>query len=208
VQLPSKQHSFTSDATSGNKLSGSSSSIAVTGLGGGSSSLADLPNTSLVTAGALMSEDILRLSNKIITVFNFFITFGDQFLPQQSDYDDLYYELLRTGPELKTFINAVEASETNPLRVEDVDNIKSILSHFNEKIDNWSHNNAGATISTDIVLKIIRGNYESLRLKLHENLDKISPYTENPNEIVFFAQLVRHITSLTRASTMNIITSE
>jgi hypothetical protein len=32
-----------------------------------------------------------------------FITYGDLFLPQPSDYDDLYYELIRDAKAIETF---------------------------------------------------------------------------------------------------------
>lgn len=39
--------------------------------------------------------NIIELSMKIVNVFNFFITYGDAFLPTPGSYDELYYELIR-----------------------------------------------------------------------------------------------------------------
>jgi len=33
----------------------------------------------------------------VIKVFNLFITYGDNFLPNPSTYDELYYELIRVS---------------------------------------------------------------------------------------------------------------
>lgn len=43
------------------------------------------------------------LSSRIATILNFFITYGDTFLASPSDYDDLYYELIRLKPTIDAF---------------------------------------------------------------------------------------------------------
>ena len=42
------------------------------------------------------------------------------------------------------------------------------------------------------VMEIIRDNYGSLTLRLHDNLDYYEKYSEKPHEKAFFTQLVRH----------------
>lgn len=51
----------------------------------------------------LQSHEVQLLSVQIVTVFNLFITYGDTFLPSPSDYDDLYYELMRVSKLLDLF---------------------------------------------------------------------------------------------------------
>ena len=41
------------------------------------------------------------------------------------------------------------------------------------------------------VLSVIRSNYDTLTLKLQENLDHYEKYSEKPKEAAFFTQLVR-----------------
>lgn len=40
------------------------------------------------------------------------------------------------------------------------------------------------------VLSVIRSNYDTLTLKLQENLDHYEKYSEKPKEAAFFTQLV------------------
>lgn len=40
------------------------------------------------------------------------------------------------------------------------------------------------------MLEVIRGNYDTLTLKLQENLDNYEKYVEKPKESSFFTQLV------------------
>lgn len=44
-------------------------------------------------------------------------------------------------------------------------------------------------------MQLIKSNYENLKLRLEDNLDKYEPYSENPQENSYFAQLVRTICS-------------
>jgi len=41
------------------------------------------------------------------------------------------------------------------------------------------------------VLEIVRGNYDSLTLKMQDSLDQFERYSEKPKESTFFSQLVR-----------------
>lgn len=39
--------------------------------------------------------NIFDLSIKVVNILNFFITYGDNFLPTPGSYDELYYEVIR-----------------------------------------------------------------------------------------------------------------
>ena len=41
------------------------------------------------------------------------------------------------------------------------------------------------------VLEVVRNNYDTLTLKLQDNLDHYEKYSERPKESTFFTQLVR-----------------
>ncbi len=49
-----------------------------------------------------------------------------------------------------------------------------------------------ASLTEQQVLDIVRSNYESLTLKLEEDLDQYDRYSES-NEIVYFSNLVRKL---------------
>jgi len=69
---------------------------------------------------------------------------------------------------------------------------RSIVNHFTPKIDAWSTANHVASLTEQQVLDIVRSNYESLTLKLEEDLDQYDRYSES-NEIVYFSNLVRKL---------------
>ena len=39
--------------------------------------------------------NIFALANMTVNIFNFFVTYGDSFLPSLETYDQLYYEIIR-----------------------------------------------------------------------------------------------------------------
>ena len=72
--------------------------------------------------------------------------------------------------------------------------MRSIIHHFAPKIDAWSLEYNKSSLTEEEVLDVIRGNYETLTLKLMEGLDMYGRYCEQPTEATFFTQLVRGIT--------------
>ena len=68
--------------------------------------------------------------------------------------------------------------------------LRSIINHFSPKIDAWSTANHIASLTEQQVLDIVRNNYESLTLKLEDDLDYYERYTERPDECSYFSTLV------------------
>jgi hypothetical protein len=79
-------------------------------------------------------------------------------------------------------------------------NIQSIISHYTPKMAAWMSNHPGANMDADQVLEVIRTNYDTLTLKLQDNLDYFEKYSERPNESGFFAQLLRIVVTDCRQS--------
>jgi hypothetical protein len=137
--------------------------------------------------------ETLVLAAEITTVFNLFITYGDLFLPQPSDYDDLYYELIRDAKAIETFYYYVDRYDRAGT-AQNLENMNTIIRHFTSKIDQWEAANAQNFISTPAqVMELIRTNYETLKLTLQDDLDSYDAYLENPREVPFFRQLIRTI---------------
>ena len=67
---------------------------------------------------------------------------------------------------------------------------RSIINHFSPKIDAWSNANHVTSLTEQQVLDIVRNNYESLTLKLEDDLDQYERYAELPNEISYFSTVV------------------
>lgn len=53
-------------------------------------------------------DDVLPVIHHVLILFNIGITFGDSFLPSPSDYDELYYEIIRCEREWKSIISSTE----------------------------------------------------------------------------------------------------
>ena len=157
--------------------------------------------------GQNLSKQQLTICMHVVTVLNLFITYGDSFLPSPSDYDDLYYEIMRVSKMLEHFYTIAEkhehaqaiplphaastaavdtatitdagsfladshgSADAHGLATLSMLNIKTIITHFSGKIQQWTFAHPEVTLTPDMVLKIIKDNYDSLKLKLQENLD-------------------------------------
>ena len=89
-------------------------------------------------------------------------------------------------------------------------NVRSIAAHFHPRINSWSASNQITSITPEQVrptpsalcegclvlcvylqvLEVVRSNYDTLTLKLQDNLDHFEKYAEKLNEASFFTQLV------------------
>lgn len=162
---------------------------------------------------SLMSKgnNIFLLYSKIIVVFNIFITYGDTFLPNPESYDYLYYDIMRMRQVFDNFLlllnRYASSSEWKDISIRlmnQMSNIKSIINHFTPKIDAWSNENKVASLTEEQVLQIVRTNYDSLTLKLEDDLDQYDRYAENPNEKNFFSNLTKKIIQDTRSNLSDI----
>lgn len=178
-----------------------------------------------------LSKQQVGICLQVVTVLNLFITYGDSFLPSPSDYDDLYYEIMRVSKMLDHFYTLAEKQEhassappviphpppseseeitpdsntppvvSNPepvlsrsaetvsaLATLSMLNIKTIITHFSGKVQQWNFAHPEVALTPDVVLRIIKDNYDSLKLKLQENLDFYE-------ECILFAFLFLYILS-------------
>jgi len=73
-------------------------------------------------------------------------------------------------------------------------NIKAIINHFNAKIESWSSIHQISSLTEEQVLEIVRNNYDTLTLKLQDNLDQYDQYDpEKPKEAAFFSDLLHYV---------------
>ncbi|GAM27644.1 hypothetical protein SAMD00019534_108200 [Acytostelium subglobosum LB1] len=138
-------------------------------------------------------QELLNVGINTINIFNLFIAYGDLFLPEPSDYDDLFYEIIRSGQIINGFSASVELEDPNGHLANALLNIKTIITHFNSRIQQWTIEHPEFPLTSEHVIKLIRDNYETLRLKLQDNLDQYERYVENGKESIFFRQLIRYL---------------
>ncbi|XP_075591311.1 armadillo-like helical domain-containing protein 3 [Dermatophagoides farinae] len=155
--------------------------------------------------------NLFTVMQQTITIFNMFILYGDNFLHNVHCYDELYYEIIRMHAvfdNLNLFAlrhmtkqentsigntNNKYKEESNKL-TNNLINIKAIIAHLNMKLESYSQQNKMVTLSEQQVLDIVRNNYDTLTLKLQENLDSYESYNfAKSNEIDFFNQILHSI---------------
>lgn len=164
----------------------------------------------LVTNEAYLAKkmNIFQLANQVMSIFNLFITYGDTFLSTPSSYDELYYEIMRMHQVFENmYLMSLRYSRTDGDYKESAQkltnslgNIRSIINHFTPKLEKWSQEHSISTLTEEQVLEVVRNNYDSLTLKLHDSLDQYEKYAEKPQHANFFANMVRSILSDTRQS--------
>ncbi|KAK4312343.1 hypothetical protein Pmani_016210 [Petrolisthes manimaculis] len=164
----------------------------------------------LVTNEAYLAKkmNIFQLAHQIMNIFNLFITYGDTFLSTPSSYDELYYEIMRMHQVFENLYSMSlryartdgDYKESAQRLTNSLGNVRSIINHFTPKLDKWSQEHGISTLTEEQVLEVVRNNYDSLTLKLHDSLDQYEKYSERPNHSTFFANMVRSILSDTRQS--------
>lgn len=150
--------------------------------------------------------NIFHLAVQAVNVFNLFITYGDTFLPSPASYDELYYEVIRMHQVFDNLYSMALRYTTTDSEWKDMAakltnnlvNVRAIINHFTPKIESWMIQNHQSSLTEVQVLEVVRGNYDTLTLKLQDNLDQYERYSEKPKETAFFTQLVRIVICDTR----------
>ncbi len=143
--------------------------------------------------------DAFALVQTVLAQLNLFITYGDTFLSDPAAYDDLYYELIRVSASFedlyelaKRHLRSGSAAQPAAARlISQLGNIRAITNHFVPRIDAWLATHGVATPSTEQVLAIVREHYDTLTLKLQDNLDYFDKYSDNPSELPFLSSVTR-----------------
>ncbi|CAN8023637.1 unnamed protein product [Ixodes persulcatus] len=148
-------------------------------------------------------HNIFQLASQVVNILNLFITYGDTFLPSPGSYDELYYEVIRMHQVFDSMYSMALRYTTGDSQWKDsaaklsnhLVNVRAIVNHFTPKIDSWSAANHMSALTEEQVLNVVRSNYDTLTLKLHDNLDQYEKYSEKPKESPFFTLMVRNVVS-------------
>ncbi|XP_076631828.1 armadillo-like helical domain-containing protein 3 [Colletes latitarsis] len=153
--------------------------------------------------------NIFPLAIEVVNILNLFITHGDALLPSPSSYDELFYEIIRMRL-IFTNLNAMalrystcesyEYKEHALKLTNCLVNMRDIGNHFPPKITAWLASESLSTPTEQQILAIIIQNYDSLTLKLQDNLDQYERYSEKPDHVTFFEEMVTGVVIDTRGS--------
>lgn len=153
--------------------------------------------------------NIFSLATEVVNILNIFITYGDMFLLTPNTYDEFFYEIIRmklifinlnTMAFRYSAIDTYEYKESALKLTVALKNVRDILNHFPEKITDWLREENISTPTEKQIMTIIIQNYDSLTLKLQDNLDQFQRYSENPHHFEFFNKLVKSTITTTRSS--------
>lgn len=151
--------------------------------------------------------DALKLMEKSLQIFNFFILHGDKFLQSPDVYDNLYYELIRMHLLVENLYEySLQHSTSTNMEIKDVascvvlqlSTLRSIVNHFNAKIASFSTLNNVTSLTENQVLDIVRANYDSLTLRFLENLDKIEEFENENEDSIMFHNIIESISKQIR----------
>ncbi|XP_064465666.1 armadillo-like helical domain-containing protein 3 isoform X2 [Ornithodoros turicata] len=156
----------------------------------------------------VQQHNIFQLASQVVNIFNLFITYGDTFLPTAGSYDELYYEVIRMhhvfdsmySMALRYTSGELQWKESAAKLTNHLVNVRAIINHFTPKIDSWSASNHLTALTEEQVLDVVRCNYDTLTLKLQDNLDQYERYSEKPKETAFFLHMVRHVVAHFKSS--------
>eukprot|EP01132_Coremiostelium_polycephalum_P009195 gene9195-11270_t len=143
-------------------------------------------------------HELIQVGNSAVNILYLFINYGDSFLPSPNDYHDLFYEIIRSGPTIESYFQFIQKNDPNGYYTPNLLNIQAIVTHFTGKLQQWSTEHPEIALTYEQVSKVIRDNYNTLSLKLQENLDQYDPYVENPKDTPFFRYYVKELVGDTK----------
>uniref|UniRef100_A0A914Y6H7 Armadillo-like helical domain-containing protein n=1 Tax=Panagrolaimus superbus TaxID=310955 RepID=A0A914Y6H7_9BILA len=144
---------------------------------------------SLVSIINYLSQNLTKLPNdeafhllyRSLLVVNFFITYGDTFLPDAAAYDFLYYEISRQSTvfarlgkickndDEEQLFQVDKTCECFPKVANQLINILSIIEHIRPKLEVLAH----SYLTEEQVINIVQQCFNDLTLKLYEGLENV-----------------------------------
>lgn len=70
---------------------------------------------------------------------------------------------------------------------------RAVVNHFKPKVESWASVNHLSSLTEEQVLEVVRSNYDTLTLKVHDNLDQFERYGEKPKYTNFFLLMASFI---------------
>eukprot|EP01105_Mastigella_eilhardi_P016088 TRINITY_DN3688_c0_g2_i1.p1 TRINITY_DN3688_c0_g2~~TRINITY_DN3688_c0_g2_i1.p1 ORF type:complete len:696 (+),score=206.99 TRINITY_DN3688_c0_g2_i1:30-2090(+) len=134
--------------------------------------------------------------NQLMNMLNFCITYGDVFLPEQADYDALFYELVRNAHIISGVVKTVKSHGQNDsvLLGCSFSNLRNVVSHYNSL---FSVTPNLESMPPQQVMDLIKVNYGSLKLTLVDYSQSGAFYTDVPLDPRIFRQLLNDVVART-----------
>ncbi|KAL9644948.1 hypothetical protein ABK040_004442 [Willaertia magna] len=133
-------------------------------------------------------EKASNLLERVLSIFNLGILKGEAFLPTRRHHEQMIYHFIRTSSVFDLLTDWMERNlkKVNVNR-QLILNINTIIVDIGNEIDI----KFGSYPSEDQVFGIIKHVYPNLKFVEFQTLETVEEYTENPNEITFFSQLIK-----------------
>ncbi|XP_011496026.1 PREDICTED: UPF0668 protein C10orf76 homolog [Ceratosolen solmsi marchali] len=153
--------------------------------------------------------NIFSLASEVVNILNIFITYGDMFLLSPNTYDEFFYEIIRmksifidlNALALRYSHNEIYEHKESAMKLtSSLINLRDICNHFPLKISEWLTKENISTPTESQIMAIIIQNYDTLTLKLEDNLDQFERYSESQKHFEFFSSLVKNIIKTARKS--------
>jgi hypothetical protein len=154
----------------------------------------------------LNQSEALGVADQAVNICNFLMYYGDTLLSSLGCYDQMFYELIREHSTYDSLYDLAKRSSRGPtpakaqLLVRDLGNIRSIVNHFCPRIKSWASERQIDALTPEQVLMVVRDNYDTLNLKLMDDLDQYVPYAEvHGKGTVFLAELLAEVITAVRS---------
>ncbi|KAF2748999.1 DUF1741-domain-containing protein [Sporormia fimetaria CBS 119925] len=114
-----------------------------------------------------------EMIDQLVNLLAFALANGENFLPDASQYDDLFYKLVETGDILTKFRDAYGLSAQHSIQT-----LLSVSSHYHALLETNKTNGKTKNLSPQEVSSVIKQGYETLSIEASEELDHWEKFRE------------------------------
>lgn len=125
--------------------------------------------------------DIHPLLDSLVNLIALSLSNGEAFLPDPAPYDDLFYKLVESGPNLTKFRDAYNLAKDNDNN--SIDTLISVSSHYHELLESEKRKGK-KNLSPREVNNVIKKGYETLSIQSKDGLDRWEKFREADEKVV------------------------
>lgn len=110
----------------------------------------------------------------LVKLLAFALSSGENFLPDSTAYDDLFYKLVESGDILPKFRETFRlGNESGPMQT-----LINVSSHYQTLLDSNDRKSKNRQLSPHEVSTVIKQGYETLSIDANEGLDRWERFRE------------------------------